>query len=273
MFHSPGEWQQARKFITGIIRADHTLNQVPDEELALWFQRMKEWHLSLELEVGAIKEWSVKGDETYRKESAGWQRVERLGGHISSLVMDGPMAMTLNTLHWPEQYAVDETVKFIALVREHYPGVRIGDTEPFPGLSVQDHARWLDDLNSALARKGLQELDFYRLDVNWVVFITEETVGWVDVENLERICHEKKTPFSLIYWASDYALHRSHGLADNETWYTSIMAQGYDYAAVDGKPDQYVVESWIGAPSAALPDSDRSSFAGSVLQFARKFTR
>jgi hypothetical protein len=116
-------------------------------------------------------------------------------------------------------------------------------------------------------------LDFYRLDVNWIVFITEGKAGWPDVREIESICRGRKIPFSLIYWASDYPLHKSKSLADNDTWYTSIMAQGYDYSAVGGRPDQYVVESWIGAPTVALPESEPGSFWGSVLRFARKFVR
>jgi hypothetical protein len=134
MFHSPDEWQQTRRHISGIIRADHSLARIGDQELTFWFQRMKDWQIKLELEVGAIKPWSLKGDKTYEAEDGMWQRLERLGAHISSIAMDGPLAMTLNNLHWPEQYAVDETVKFITLVREHYPTVQIGDIEPFPGL-------------------------------------------------------------------------------------------------------------------------------------------
>jgi hypothetical protein len=273
MFHSPKDWEQTRKYVSGITRADHSLAQVSDAELTLWFQRMQEWHLNLELEVGAIKPWSIKGDEIFAAQVGQWRRLEHLGGHISSIVMDGPLAMTLSNLHGPEQYAVDEVVKFIALVREHYPGVRIGDIEPFPGLSVEEHARWLKDLQAALLQKGILGLDFYRLDVNWVVFATEAKAGWPDVQQIERICHNTKIPFSLIYWASGYPLYASRGLADNDTWSTLLMAQGYDYAAAGGKPDQYIVESWIGQPTKALPENDPSSFAGSVLQFARKFVK
>lgn len=272
MFHSPDGWQELRKYVTGVILADHSLNQIDDAELTLWFRRMNEWHINLELEVGAIKPWSVKGDETYQKDVGSWQRAEHLGGHISSIAMDGPLAETLKR-GLPEQYAVDETVKFIALVREHYPGVRIGDIEPFPSLPVQTHLGWLDALQGALARKGIRGLDFCRLDVNWVVFVTEDKGNWRGVKQIEDGCHDRKISFSLIYWASDYPPLKARGFADNETWYTSIMAQGYSYAAVGGKPDQYVVESWIGAPTVALPEEDRSSFAGSVLQFARRFVK
>lgn len=51
------------------------------------------------------------------------------------------------------------------------------------------------------------------------------------------------------------------------------MQQGYDYAMVDGKPDQYVIESWIQAPSGCLPESGDFTFTRSVRDFAEKFVK
>ena len=66
IFHSPDQWAQSRKYVTGIIRSDHSLEQVDETELRFWFQQLRTWHLKLELEVGAIKPWSARGEETYR---------------------------------------------------------------------------------------------------------------------------------------------------------------------------------------------------------------
>jgi hypothetical protein len=47
------------------------------------------------------------------------------------------------------------------------------------------------------------------------------------------------------------------------------MTVGSGYAATDAAPDQYVIESWIGA----LPDSSNPTFTRSVRDFAAKFAR
>jgi len=52
-----------------------------------------------------------------------------------------------------------------------------------------------------------------------------------------------------------------------------IVRQGNDYVDVDGKPDQYVIESWIGAPSQSVPESGAFTFTRSVLDFTRRFVR
>jgi hypothetical protein len=63
------------------------------------------------------------------------------------------------------------------------------------------------------------------------------------------------------------------GMADDSTWYVSIMQQGYDYAFIDGKPDQYVIESWVGAPSQCIPETADWTFTRSVRDFAKKFVK
>jgi len=61
------------------------------------------------------------------------------------------------------------------------------------------------------------------------------------------------------------------GLADDSTWYTAIMQQGYDYNIVDGHPDQYVIESWVNGPARCLPETAEFTFTRSVRDFVRKF--
>lgn len=46
-----------------------------------------------------------------------------------------------------------------------------------------------------------------------------------------------------------------------------------DYALVRGRPDQYVIESWIKAPSKSTPESEPWTFTRSVLDFTRKFVK
>jgi hypothetical protein len=83
----------------------------------------------------------------------------------------------------------------------------------------------------------------------------------------------RKLPFSLIYWASEQPALEKMGLSDDSTWYVSIMQQGYDYAMVHGRPDQYVIESRLKAPSKSTPESEQWTFTRSVLDFTRRFVK
>ncbi|MCX7014648.1 MAG: hypothetical protein NTW86_19210 [Candidatus Sumerlaeota bacterium] len=117
----------------------------------------------------------------------------------------------------------------------------------------------------------MRGLDFYRLDVNWATFVMRNEGSWKEVRELERHCREKKIPFSLIYWAAEYPALRQKSIGDDATWHVGIMQQGYDYAMVDGAPDQYVIESWVGAPSSSVPETADFSFTRSVRDFVRTF--
>jgi hypothetical protein len=187
--------------------------------------------------------------------------------------MDEPLVCTRNELYQSDEYAVEETANYIALVRQNYPKMLVGDIEAYPYTSVEDHQHWVEALNKKLAEKGVRGLDFYRLDVDWLNFVAGNKGSWRELHRLEQWCHQKKLPFQLIYWAAGYPAMQRRGVADDSTWYVSTLQQGYDYTAVDGHPDAYVIESWIGAPSKCVPETADWTFTRSVRDFARKFVK
>ncbi|MBL7223832.1 MAG: hypothetical protein ISS72_08265 [Candidatus Brocadiae bacterium] len=271
LFEQPDAWAETRGAIDVLGYADHVLNrQFTDEELAEWLPRLGEWGLTLELEVGAVKEWGPTGEQTFNAESPLWDRFQKLGGAISSIAMDEPLCCVRKSLQKPDEYAVEETADFIARVRERYPEVLIGDIEPCPFIPVPELIAWIEALQQRLAEKQVRGLDFFRLDVDWLHYVRGHG-AWPDVRELETYCRSRGIPFSLIYWAADYPALAQRGLADDSTWYVGIMRQGNDYANVDGKPDQFVIESWIGAPSRSVPETGDFTFTRSVLDFARRF--
>ncbi|MEI6504084.1 MAG: hypothetical protein WCP21_23980 [Armatimonadota bacterium] len=273
LFEQPEAWRQTRGVLNALGYADHVLNrQFTDDQLKAWLPRLQEWGLKLELEVGAVKEWGPTGERTFNAESPLWDRFQRLGGHVASLAMDEPLCCVRNSLKKPDDYAVQETADFIARVRQRYPQMLIGDIEPCPSIPAPELITWIGALQQRLAEKGVRGLDFFRLDVDWLHYVRGHG-AWPDVKRLEDYCRSQKLPFSLIYWAADYPELKRRGLADDATWTVGIMRQGNDYANVDGNPDQYVVESWIGAPSQSVPESGLFTFTRSVLDFARRFVR
>ena len=116
-------------------------------------------------------------------------------------------------------------------------------------------------------------MDFFRLDVDWICYTARNQGSWLDVRKLEHYCRQRKLPFSLIYWASGYPALERLGLADDSTWYVGIMQQGYDYAYLRGQPEQYVIQSWVGAPVRCVPESEPFTFTGSVLDFSHRFVK
>jgi len=274
LFEHPDQWQQTRAAIDTLIYADHCLHkQFTDDQLRTWLPMLKKWGIKFELEVGAVKPWGLTAEKTFSIERPMWDRVVRLGSSIHAIAMDEPFCCARFHIHKPDDYVLQETARFIAMVRKQYPDMLIGDIETYPSIPLGDHFWWIESLQKRLAEMGVRRLDFYRLDVNWAVFTAFNQGSWLEVRKLEQYCRKAKLPFSLTYWASDEPVMKKRGLADDSTWYVSIMRQGYDYALVQGSPDEYVVQSWLDAPAHSVPETDPWTFTRSVLDFSRKFVK
>jgi hypothetical protein len=271
LFERPNEWPLARSRTAALLYADHNLKDFDDRELIAWFITMRRWDLRLELEVGAVKPWGITANDTFREDRPMWDRVMRLGGPLNSIAMDEPLSATREALHRPDAYAVDQTAHFVQLVRQAYPSVLIGDIEPYPSISAKDHIDWIKALQQRLAELGVRQLDFYRLDVDWVAFRNPEHGSWSEVASLRTEIGNLGIPFSLIYWASPYPAEKARGEATDGTWTSEVMAEGAAFAKTGSSPDQYVLESWIGAPSHSVPETNPATFTGSVLAFARRY--
>ena len=248
LFEHPDEWKETRSSIDVLSFADHRLiKEFRDDELRKWFGMLNRWKLKFAMEVGAIKPWGQTGERSFNIEKQKWDHYQSLGANLYAVAMDEPLVCCRNFIHKPDDYAVKETADFIALVRRHFPQMLIGDIETYPSIPLADHVWWIETLQKALAQRNVRGLDFYRLDVNWSNFIVFDRGTWLEVRKLERYCRSKDLPFSMIYWASGQPLLKRMELADESTWYISIMHQGYAYAMAQGEPDQYVIESWIEA--------------------------
>lgn len=275
LFTRPDEWQETRTQVDVLGYADHMLHkQFTDDELRVWLPQLEKWGLRFGLEVGAVKPWGPTGQKTFDQQRKMWDRFQSLGGKIDAVAMDEPLCCVRKDLQKPDEYAVEETAQFIALVRKNYPDIRIGDIEPYPFLQTAELLAFIDALQARLQQMGVRGLDFFRLDVDWCHFTIGGKIypgNWPDVKQLEQACRQRKLPFSLIYWSADYPRMKQLGAADDSTWYVGVMRQGYDYLFVGGRPDQVVIESWVGAPSRAVPENADWTFTRSVLDFARKF--
>lgn len=273
LFDHPEQWAQTRSRITGLGVADHVLfRDFSPEQLQGWARAMKQWNLKMSLEVGAVKPWGLTGQSAFDHEKVFWDKYLAAGGTIDAIAMDEPLICTRFHLHQPDAYALQETASFIQLVRQHYPGIKIGDIEGFPSIGYDDMTRWIDALQGRLKAMGLPPLDFFRVDTDWVHFVADDRKGsWPMLRKLEQFCRARHLPFSLCYWAADYPALSKQGLANDSTWYISLMQMGYDYRLVQGAPDEMVIESWVAGPSQSLPETGEWTFTRSVLDFCKTF--
>jgi len=286
LFEHPDEWKATRSLINEILYPDQHFAQFSDEELKAWLAMMKQWNMRLGLDVGAVKDWGETAEKSLPVGRQYWDRILRLGGRIDAMHMDEPLICARSYLHKSDEYAVEETAKFVAGVRKHYPEVLIGDIEPYPSVSLKDHIKWIDALQKRLAEMGVRGLDFYEVDANWMNFQIQHMGTWQEVKQLQSYCRGRKLPFSLIFWPASYPWFKNGtNLADDNTCYVSVMNQGYEYAVFDpaspsqfpelipfkGGPDQYVIQSWEQCPSRSVPETGDFTFTRLVSDFVKKF--
>jgi hypothetical protein len=274
LFDQPDSWKESRAQINAFLTNDHMWGKVPDGDVQKWMGQLKQWHLPLELEVGAVKEWGGQtGQSTFEAERPGWDRLISLGAPLKSIAQDEPLCCVRYAIKKDDDYAVNETASFISLVRQTYPQMKIGDIEPYPSLKLEEHQKWLDALQAKLASMNVKGLDFYRVDVDWNSFNVAGDGNWKDVKGIADYCKKINVPFSLIYWSSYYPFLKSKNIGSDNTWYVGIMSEGYAYAAMQAAPNQYCIESWVGAPSRNTPDSTDFTFMNSVKDFTAQFVR
>lgn len=272
LFEHANEWAQARSLTGMIVYADHSTLNFSEGDLRTWLATMRTWNIGLEFEVGALKGWGPTADIAFQMGKPIWDRAMRLGANLVSIVLDEPLAGA-RALQKSDTYAVEQTARFIGLVRQHFPGVRIGDVEPYPGINLEDHMAWLARLQARLQALHIAPLDFYRADVDWVSFAKAGKGSWKGVAALADGTHKAGLPFSLIYWASGYPSENTEGFTGPDTWYVEVMAQGYAVVDAGIHPDQFVLESWIHTPPRTVPEDQDYTFTRSVLDFGRKFVR
>ena len=193
--------------------------------------------------------------------------------------MDEPLAAS-RKLNKTAGYAVEETAQFIALVRKNYPDWKVGDIEPYPSFPTPELMAYLDALQARLEEMHVRGLDFFRIDIDWMNFPLEGRQGqaagrdgWHGVHALAEQIQKRHIPFSLIYWAADYPSLAKQGRATDETWEKGILKQG-DWVRKAGiTPDEYVIESWVHAPSHSIPETQKGTFMHSVLAFEKQNIR
>src|SRR5260221_8629947 len=218
-------WADARSSVGSFLFAEGTFKTLTDGELENLVKKLKAWNISLALEVGGVKEWCRQGQECFSKQKGWWNRITKHGGEISSFAMDEPRHKVVVDLHLSEDYAVEQFAQFIQAVGQAYPPALVGDNETYPTQPTADHIKWFNRLEQRLHELGGRGLDFYRLDVNWVVFQTEHKGSWADLKAIEEDCHAQKKKFSRIYWASNFPPEKTAGRPNHKTRVDAILEQ------------------------------------------------
>jgi hypothetical protein len=303
MITREGEWSATRERIRGIGYYAWLLNQhFSDAEIRDLFAKLRTWNLGFGLELAVLKapNWGLpeplqaKGafDQfqrfATRFRSLGMNRVDWFafdepiyaarhvipasGGKVPpapGIELIGTVKQDPDAAH-RIAYGVAETVSFVAMMRQAYPGARLGDIEPYPALNGDELETAIHGIQKACAAQGIKGLEFFRLDVDWDLFEQRKLGSWVEVKRIGDVCRARGIAFSMIFWAADQPRLASKNVATARSWRDGVMRQAQAYRDVGGSPDEIVIQSWLHTPEHAVPETSPETFTASVLEFIKK---
>jgi hypothetical protein len=249
--------------------ADHLIASVANGELSDCFARLDAAGLGLSLEVPVLKEAAEcrTGAGCFAAREGAWQRLMGLGAVIGSFYVDEPFLAARahrEVLGLSDADAVNEVVTWMRLVRERHPYAQIAQVEPYPALSSADLGWWQRALHDACAAHGVPILDFFVLDHDWAA------PGWnfPEVAAVQAQSRALGVPFGVLFWAANKKTSTS-----DADWRRGLMRQGWRYQRAGIVPDLYDINDFMAIPAATVPDTDRSTYTGSVKTFIGRFVK
>ncbi len=239
-----------------------------DGELAQCFSNINASGKLLTIEVPVLKDHCTTGQECWTEEvSPRLTRFKDLGANMNGvyLQLDEPLTMVLRDDKWPlardYNYAVDQTAEYIRLARQQFPNIKIIATEGFPTLRASDLKPFFSEVNNAAIARTGRGIEYAQLDHDW------NGDAWFmdEVRDIQNYVRGYGIGFGVIFWAPP---------ATGYSWYDGLMHRAGAYKAERRNglvPDLYTVESWLGYPMDAVPESVSYTFTYSVRDFANTY--
>ncbi len=261
LFTRPTLWRAARqattvfKFYQRALLADTPAacpecgrNILPELARVDAFNRLNSWGISIGIEVGALKSWGCAASATLPPTLEAVRRVEAHQAVVSVLAMDEPLLGARDCDLSLDEAAVHVS-RFAVQARAGRPGLRVGDIEPYPVLSVPTLLDWL----AALRGNGFTPA-FLHLDVDraHAARIGADVAG--DLRTLRANVEAQGIPLGVIFWSEVNTSDAAYA-ADVTSWVETV------HAAI-GQPTQSIFQSWIASPDGAqrvpsnLPEAD-----------------
>ena len=231
------------------------------------FQRLTDWGIAVGVEVGAVKHWGCTGAEEYRVASETVRNIQANGGTVAFLDMDEPYiggesVVNGQACSFTMEQSADVTSQFIRNVKDAYPNILVGDTEPYPYFSESQLEQWivtLEDRGTTLAH--------FHLDVDMVRARQERQDVTADLRKLSQFLQEREIPFGVIFTSNSNWTPRS-----DSAFFDATMEWVRTVNAAVGKPQHVIFQSWLGpAANGAhevpinLPEDDPSVYSHTRL--------
>ncbi len=186
------------------------------------------------------------------------RRVLEAGGRIDLIALDEPYFFAsiydgAGACRWDAEQVALEVGEFIQVMREYFPQLVVGDTEPLAGASTSGaYTRWLETFRQVNG----YDLAFLHVDVDW------GRPAWpAETRAIEDFGRSFGVPVGIIYTGNSQD-------ESDEAWLGIAGERLLRYEdQAGGRPEHVLFQSWHDKPDRALPDGEPYTFTGFVRSY------
>lgn len=262
LFYETNNWQGARAKLSVLKIADHLLLKNKDTlDLSNMVARLKEWDVALAFETGAVKWWGCTASVTFGVTKQAIDLIRSKGGEVRLVAMDEPLTQSA-ACGYTDGDTLRETVSYVSLLKTAFPGLVVGDIEPWPYFRKERLVSWIDSFRQISGA----HFDFLHLDVDLarVRSISQDMALLSELPEISSACSARGIPFGVIFWQANVQLP----VGSNRAFYENTLYWARLAHSVC-KIDHAIVQTWETYPDSTVPDSELYTFTSLVKDYAQ----
>jgi len=262
LFKPDAPWQKVSQRTKVFMTNGGLILRESDAVLQAVFVDLKRRNIALAMEMGLVNARqdssghqacgvNVEGITTPNATRVIAERIKKNGGELRYVAMDEPLFYGhhfsgTNACHFTLSELAGNIAPNVAVLRELFPSVEIGDVEPIgtpqniPPDWVDEIAQWTQVYQQVVGQK----LSFFHADVAW-------TSPWQQqLAAVSRLAHERGMKFGVIYDGGGTGKQES-----DELWTQEAIER---FRLVESNPstipDHAVFQTWARWPHLMLPE-------------------
>jgi hypothetical protein len=230
-------------------------------------------HIPIELEAPALQATSTCGNNVEGYVPDGLvladftneylQRLKALGANVAYIKVDEPYfygsiaASSPNSCAWPASQVADDVARYAQLVHATYPNAEIGDVEPIINTGYgTDPVTALSAWHDAFAKAMGAQFPFFVADMDF------GNPGWPALAvRMQQAMRARQERFGIIFIGEPTD-------TSDAIWSSKTLARAQTFASTSGSaPDFVFFQSWDPYPHSCLPETDPTTFTGTVKAY------
>jgi hypothetical protein len=275
-------WNKVAPRLSAVIVPEHFIRGSPDKMLVSLIQDLDRRHIDLALEILPIN-WFHEvpcggGVEGYSDPGSAYQvvtKLKRAGANVRFISMDEPLWFGhyysgKNACRSSLDNLAERTSVLVKIYTAAFPGVVVGETEPFPALSSQpnwpaEYFAWLQAFRKAAGVRS----EFLQMDVDWGD--PKMNIGSASdgsdiravaalVRNVSAVARRNRLKVGMIYWG---------GGSNDAQWMQRARLHVREVQNAGVSLDEATFVTWNPYPSHTFPETDPNALSSLIQYYLR----